>query len=387
MELIEKENNNFVSALSSKKDILSTFIINFYKLAIEYNKSLIIYYKSLHHLSLQEFPSSQLITNKSSIIYPKFNKTIIIIGSGPVGLMSAIKLKKTFRKITRIIIIDNRTIDSNNRKQYDRFQMIDLNYESLKRENDLIQYLLPILHPLCLKNSGLFDGKITTISIVIRLLETILNYYCLNLGIEFSYQKKIIQLIIFLIFKLILLIIVINKKINSKIINIQPINWIKNNLSEYKDIEIYQEPNVFKITIDNPFYLMYDQKDNYYKYINQGGNQYIKYTSYLYSSNFPKDISRLSGFVDFVSYKDNNNLVINFSEKNYKLILEYFNRLNVNVVNNKMLYFNEIFYLIFEDLLKKSELIELIESLKSLNDIVITRPWSNKIQFWPRVRN
>jgi hypothetical protein len=375
------------------------FLRSFYQLAVEYNLKLVEYYKSLHRLSLIEFPSTKLINQKLEIVEDNKEKPILIIGSGPVGMITAIKMKRKFNNC-KIIIVDNRTINSDYRKQFDRFQLIDLKYESLKNERDLYQYLLPIIHRDKGKSDyNSVDNRIESVSIVIRLLETILSYYCLNIGINFEFVSKDYNLdsLINKIKPKILINCSGKQKLKSDLINLVTDDWIKTNITNYQNIKVFKE-NMYEINPSDPFYLKYDPTNNYYNYVNQDGDDHKKYTTYIYCPKIKEVMktSDLSG-LNSVAYKDENNLVVSFSEETFNRLTRLFNNLNVKVITNKMIIFDDVYNLIFDNLKNEVEerkeqinqvdkdrsnkLLNFIDKLKNINDLVITKPWISSIKF------
>ena len=75
---------------------------------------------------------------------------------------------------------------------------------------------------------------------------------------------------------------------------------------------------------------------------------YKKYTAYIYCPKI-KEVMKTSDLSDFnsIAYKDENNLVVSFSEETFNRLIRLFNNLNVKVITNKMIIFNDVYNLIF----------------------------------------
>ena len=191
----------------------------------------------------------------------------MILGAGPIGLITALKFRKYFPNIN-IIIVETRNINLFRKSKYTRFQQIDFNIDIF--ENYINEYLKPLMIR--------FDEKTgVNVSLELRVIETILLYFCMKSNIVLHNENKNYKIddLIQKINPIILINSSGKQNINSDIIKLNSTDWLDSdsNIKTKCNIEkINNSLNIYKINYELPFYVKYNGDTNNYIYCNEDGS-------------------------------------------------------------------------------------------------------------------
>jgi hypothetical protein len=319
---------------------------------------------------------------KHRILLSSKKKTIMILGAGPIGLITALKFRKYFPDVN-IIIIETRNINLFRKSKYTRFQQIDFN------DNIFEEYINQYLKPLMIR----IDERTYSISIELRVIETILLYFCMKSNIILHNENKNYK--IDDLIKKINPIILINssgkQNIDSDIIKLEPTDWLdrdgkiktKCNIEKINNIL-----NVYRINYKLPFYVKYDANTNNYIYCNEDGTNVSLWFIYLKiskTSSNKEDVDKLKQLSNnkLIALKDIYNLTVKITD--FKIIQEIndiFKKVNINILTSEIPEFHAVFSLLIQqfNIIDENNKFEEI-CIPLINSITISNIFNVDIQF------
>jgi hypothetical protein len=401
---LETRMNDIIETLDKEKEKLTVLYgEDFTKYLTDFIEYYIIYLKSIQNLIKIEIPStlglyfdnmsSEFINpvNYESIFYNNIysfesllpykrsteterfllsreKKTIMIIGAGPIGLITAMLLKEQFTNCN-IIIIENRGINLFRKSIYSRFQEIQFNI-------DILPYsIMEYLTPACIYTKKESEGG-RIINIELRVIESILLYFCHKLGIIIHFEKSSYN--IDNLVRNIRPILLFNASgkfnLDSEIINyttFEKINWLDEYIRTNKCnniIKIDDQTNIYNIRGEHPYYIKYDDIKNRYVYCDSNGIPIVKWFIYLKTSRkSPKYLSLKLSANKLFAFKNEYNMTIKIIEPYIERIRDIFRPLNVSIMTNKMNSFDDLINLINQQYNENSTEKDLF--ISSINDI------------------
>ena len=278
------------------------------------------------------------------LLNPK-KKTIMIIGGGPIGLLTGFIFKEKYHECN-VMIIENRTVNLFRKSSYSRFQEIQFNMNYIPKSIE--EYLLPV----CKFSDVLEETPNNSLAIQLKVIETILLYFCHKIGIIIHYENKTYNLDNLINnIKPIMLFNASGKiDLNFEIIKNNPLiknDWIYNFFQQKNCeniIKINSSSNIYQIMSEKyHYYLKYDSINNIYIYCDKNGNPIVKrYVYLLISRNSPEHLAPILSMNKLFAFKNYYNATFEIPEQYYDEILNIFKELNVPAINNKMHNFNKL---------------------------------------------
>ena len=124
-------------------------------------------------------PSVDYLEAQKRTFHDKNKINILIIGAGASGLFLANIIKNIFASKIRLLLVDNRCLNKNIRKKFNRNWLTQLDFKSISKN----------IHPRFKKLIGSF-GTNGSIGIHLNIFETILKLSCLAQGTNFFYSSE-----------------------------------------------------------------------------------------------------------------------------------------------------------------------------------------------------
>ncbi len=124
-------------------------------------------------------PSVDYLEAQKRTFHDKNKINILIIGAGATGLFLANIIKNIFANKIKLLLVDNRCLNKNIRKKFNRNWLTQLDFKSISKN----------IHPRFKKLLGSF-GTNGSIGIHLNIFEIILKLSCLAQGTNFFYSSE-----------------------------------------------------------------------------------------------------------------------------------------------------------------------------------------------------